>query len=266
VSMTIAAWPVVDRRQVVHAYKPGGRSAAEGPFRTLRVRKWASSGVRLTRRAGGRLAGQMTVFSSLNVDSARLARHGNPDAAARMARAAAELESGPEFTRLQRILSDLPGQDAERVIEGVLPDDVPDALAQALRAIARRTEQVRSGELILTTLAEVIAGQITEVHEGYVVLVVMSGPDAMIPRWMAATAQRDTVGALLALVLDRLDDGGAVVRAVPAIDVGDEAGDGTFSPFGRGDARARHLTRADAQLLAGEPRQLRILVPVLIDA
>jgi hypothetical protein len=66
-----------------------------------------------------------------------------------MARAAAELESGPEFTRLQRILSDLPGQDAEHVIEGVLPDDVPDALAQALRAIARRTEQVRSGELIL---------------------------------------------------------------------------------------------------------------------
>jgi hypothetical protein len=70
--MTIAAWLVVDRRQVVHAYKPGGLAATEGPFRTLGVPKWASSGVRLTRRAGGRLAGQMTVFSSLNVDSARL--------------------------------------------------------------------------------------------------------------------------------------------------------------------------------------------------
>ena len=264
--MTIAAWPVVDRHRVVHAYKPGEPSAAEGPFRTLRAHKWASSGVRVTRRAGGRLTGQMTVFSSLNVESARLARHGNPDAAARVACAAAELETGPEFAWLQRILSDLPGHEAERVIDGVLPDEAPDALAEALKAVARRTEQLRADELILTTLAEVIAGRIEEVHEGYVVLVRVSGPAAMIPRWMTIHAQRDKVGALLALVMDKLDAGSAVIEVVPAIDVGEETGGGVFSPFGRGDVRVRSLTRADERLLAADPQPLRILVPVLIEA
>jgi hypothetical protein len=264
--MVIAAWPVVDRQRVVHAYKPGEPSAAEGSFRTLRGHKWASAGVRVNRRAGGRLTGQMRVFSSLNVESARLARNGNADAAARVARAAADLEAGPEFTGLQHVLSDLPGQDAERVIGGVLPDDAPDALARALRAVARRTEQLRADELILTTLAEVIAGRIDEVHEGYVVLVRLSGPAAMIPRWMATAAQRDEVGALLALVMDKLDGGGAVVEVVPAIDVNDDAGAGAFSPFGRGDVRVRSLTGADERLLAGEPQPVRILVPVMIEA
>jgi hypothetical protein len=262
--MTIAAWPVVDRNRVVHAYKPGEPSSAEGPFRTLRRHAWASSGIRIIRRASGHLVGQMTVFSSLNVESARLARHGNPDAAVRVARAAAQLEAGPEFTRLQGILSDLPSQDAQRVVDGRLPEDAPDALVEALRAIARRTEQLRAGESMLATLAEVIAGRITEVHEGYVVMVRMSGPAAMIPRWMAVAAQRDRVGELLALVMDKLDDASAFVEAVPAIDVDDDPD--AFSPFGRGDMRVRNLSRADARLLAGEPQPLRILVPVLIDA
>ncbi|MGQ0773963.1 MAG: hypothetical protein ACT4NY_06030 [Pseudonocardiales bacterium] len=62
--------------------------------------------IRVTRRAGGRLVGQLTVFSSLNVESARLAHHGNPDAAARVAH------------------------------------------AEALTAVARRSEQLRAGELV----------------------------------------------------------------------------------------------------------------------
>src|SRR5262245_56832491 len=134
--MTIAAWPVVDRQRVVHAYRPGEPSTAEGPFRTLRGHAWASPGVRVTRRAGGRLVGQMTGCSSLNVESARLARHGKGEAAERVARVAAQLEAGPEFVLLQRILSELPGRDAERVIEGELPNDAPSALADALKTIA----------------------------------------------------------------------------------------------------------------------------------
>jgi len=264
--MTIAAWPVVDRSRVVHAYKPGEHVASEAPFRTLRGHKWASSGVRVTRRAGRRLGGQMTVFSSLNVESARLARHGNPHAAVRVAHAAAELEAGPEFARLQRIMSELPIHDAERIVDGILPDAAPDELTETLKAVARRTEQRRVSEMAEITLAEVVAGRVAEVHEGYVVLVRMSGPAAMIPRWMAVAVQRDKVGALLAMVMDRLDDGRAVIEAVPAIDMDDDASAGRFSPFGRGDPRVLSLTRADEHLLAGEPQPLRILVPVLIDA
>jgi hypothetical protein len=263
--MTIAAWPVVARRRVVHAYKPGELSASEGQFRTLRGHEWASSGVRVTRRAGQRLLGQMTLFSSLNVEAARLVRHGNLDGAVRVARAAAELEAGPEFAQLKRIMAKLTDHDAERVVDGVLPDDAPDELAEALTTIARRTERWRAGELTLTALAEVITGRIAEVHEGYVLLVRTSGPATMVPRWMAVAAQRDKVGALLALVTDKLDDGRAVVEAVPAIDLDDDTSPDSFNPFSR-DPRALSINKADERLLAGEPQPLRILVPVLIDA
>jgi hypothetical protein len=71
------------------------------------------------------------------------------------------------------------------------------------------------------------------------------------------------------LVTDRLDDSSAVVEAMPAIDleihVEEASGAGGFSPFGRGDARARTITAQDARLLSGEPEALRILVPVPIE-
>jgi len=120
--------------------------------------------------------------------------------------------AGAEFVRLQRILSGLPGHDAERVVNGELPQDAPAALPQVLKAFARRTEQLRAGESMPAESAEVIAGRIEEVHEGYVVLVRVSGPATMVPRWMAVAAGRDKVGELLALVMDQLDDASAVVR------------------------------------------------------
>ena len=248
----------------MHAFRPGESAAAEGPFRTLRVHRWATSGVRVARRAAGRLRGQLTIFSSLNVESARLARHGKTEAAKRLARAAAALESGPEFTLLQQILSELPSVEAERVLEGVLPANAPPNLATSLKEIARLAEQMRGRELAVAGMPDVFAGRIAEVHEAYVVLIRITGQAAMIPRWMAAAAQREEVGDLLALVTDRLQSSSAVVDAVPAIDVND-VDVLKFSSFGRGDARVRRLNSADVRLLEGAPEALQIIVPVQID-
>lgn len=263
--MTIAAWPVVDWHRVVHAYKPGGDPSAESPLRTLKKRQWTSAGVRVTRRTAGLLGGQIKVFSSLNLDSARLARRGEHEAATRMARAATTLEAGPEFTRLQDALSQLPGGAAQQVVDGVLPDDASELLITALKAVARRTEQLRAVEPRLRVVAEVVAGRIAEVHEGYVILTLIGGPSTAVPRWMAHAAYRDEVGAFLALVTDKLDGRSAVVEAMPGIDVNDDLGQGTFSPFGRGSSRALALTEADESLLSGEPAPLRIIVPVTIE-
>src|SRR6202034_3145233 len=114
----IASWPVVVRDRSVHAFKPGGSPAAEAPFRTLRRHEWVSQGVRVTLFADRGLAGQLTFFSSLNVMAARLARRGNAPAATRVARAAADLEAGPEFSVLRSLLSKLPDHEAERVVSG----------------------------------------------------------------------------------------------------------------------------------------------------
>ena len=112
----IVEWPLVNRDRIVHAFRPGGDSTAEGPFRTLRRHQWASAGVRVSRHADRGLAGQMTVFSRLNVESARLARRGEAAAATATARAAMDLEASPEFARLAQMLMELPGQEAERVV------------------------------------------------------------------------------------------------------------------------------------------------------
>jgi hypothetical protein len=262
--MTIAAWPVAHRSQLVHAFKPGEHSGSESPFRTLRKHAWATSGVRIVPRPGVLLDGQLTIFSSLNMDSARHARHGSKDAAVRIAAAATELESGPEFALLRAALSELPATDARGVVDGVIPVGASEGLASALRAVAGRTEEIRERELSVADLAAVIAGRVKEVHDGYVILVLMSGPEALVPLWMAGAARRATVGALLALVTDKLDGASAVIEAVPAIDVHDETQSAAFTPFGRGDKRAVAITSEDERLLAGEPRPLRILVPVTI--
>jgi hypothetical protein len=261
----IAAWPVVVRDRIVHAFKPGGSAAAEAPFRTLRRHEWVSQGVRVTRFADRGLAGQMTFFSSLNVMAARLARRGNGPAAERVARAAADLEAGPEFATLRSLLSELPGQEAEQVVGGLLPQSGPTALAQAIRAVASRTEQVRADDVVLSSPAEVVfAGRIAEVTDGFALVVQVSGTTTMVPLWMAGAAQRDRAGDLLALVADKLDGASAVVEAVPAIDIDDAPGADGFSPFGRGDARTRSITADDARLLAGQAQPLQIIVPVTI--
>jgi hypothetical protein len=262
----IAAWPVVVRDRIVHAFKPGGSPSAEAPFRTLRRHEWVSQGVRVTLFADHGLAGQMTFFSSLNVVAARLARRGNAPGAARVARAAADLEASPEFTLLRSLLSELPHREVEQVVSGLLPGDEPAALSEALRAVASRTEQVRANDILLSSPAEVVfAGRIAEVTDRFVLLVQTKGTATMVPLWMAGAARRDRVGDFLALVADKLDGASAVVEAVPAIDIDVTPAVSEFSPFGRRDERTRSITADDVRLLAGEPQSLRILVPVTID-
>ena len=236
---------------------------AEGPFRTLRRHEWVSSGTRVSRRTDSGLNGQLTVFSSLNVDAARLARRRHESAAFLVARTAATLEAGSEFAQLSRLLSELPGRDAEQVVKGMLPDEPSPELTEALRKVAVCTEQSRTGDIHLSSMAELVfAGQIAEVTKWHVVLTRSNGAATMIPRWMADAVKRDRVGEFLALVADRLDGTSSVIEVVPAIDIEYEP---AFTPYGRRDTRARTITSQDARQIAGQPQQLRVLVPVLID-
>lgn len=262
----IATWPLAGRHRIVHAFRPGGSPDAEGPFRTLRRHDWVSPGARVSIRADRGFAGQMTVFSSLNVVAARLARRGNASGAQQVARTAESLESGTEFELLRGLLSDLPAGEAEKLVDGVLPRDATEALLEALRAVASRTERLRADDIVLSSPAEVVfAGRVAEVTGGYVKLVQDEGETTMLPRWMAGAVRRDQAGAFLALVADRLAGASAVVEAVPAIEVDDPPAVGEFSPFGRGDDRTLSIKPDDARLLSGEPEPLRILVPVTID-
>src|SRR5262245_22193855 len=98
--MEIALWPVVLRADLVRAFRPGEPPAREGPFRTLRQRHWATSGVPIHGRQGGHAAGRVVLFSILNVEAAISARCGDEKMAVGLARAAERMEQSKSFARL----------------------------------------------------------------------------------------------------------------------------------------------------------------------
>jgi hypothetical protein len=201
------------------------------------------------------------VFSTLNLEAARLARLDEARAAARVAKAAGVLESGSEFAELQQLLSSLSGEIVGAVLEGVFPADAPAALWGALRALAVDTKRLWAVQASRTSLPEVVAGRISDVGPSSVTLRLQDGQDLAIPRWLARAVHREEVGDCLAVVTDRLEESSALAYAIAAFDL--DAPPPKFSPFGRA-AAVRDLTKADARLLSGRPAPLQVLVPVTI--
>jgi hypothetical protein len=261
--MNIALWPLIARDRLVRAYRPGEPSLSEAPFRTLRRHSWSTAGVRITPRTVGRATGRCTVFSTLNLEAARLARLHANDNASRLARAAAALESGPAFLQLEKLLADLPAETIVALVEGTFPADASTELWRTLQVLAQETRRRWITESRRGALSEMVVGCIAEMSATTVVLKCPNSPDLTLPRWLARAAHREAVGACLAVVTEQLEDSSALAYAIPALDL--DAAPPQFSPFGR--ARAlREITEADLALLTGSPKPLRVIVPVTIGA
>lgn len=270
--MKVEQWPVATRGQVVGAFKNlADEAAGEAPFRTLRHRGWATSGTRVRTRTGGHITGGIVIYSSLNVDAARLARLGFQDEAAELASEALKVETSSAWRHMVELLAVGSEVEARDAVTGVAARG---ALGDLLRSVTRLTERARRRHKVLTTVYEITIGAVSESRRGYVVVRTTAGEDTAVPRWLAAGVARDKPGDLVALVHERLGTRKAILEAVPAIDVDgddqaaravpdveDAAG---YSPFDRADKRNR-LSVADAPYVRGEPAPLRVLVPVTIE-
>lgn len=258
--MQVERWPIAGRSQLVRAFRPG-ESSKEAPFRTLRAHGWTTAGVSVVTRDQRSASGRLTIFSVLNVDAARLAREGEHRGAAQLAKAAAGIEGSEGFLELKQLLTGHPLEEVSAVLEGAAPEDEWPDLHELLRRIARETKATRSRMAPKVRLSEVVTGKISEAQEGFLVLTAEGGARTAVPRWLAQSAHRESVGDFLALVTERLDDQQMVVNALPGIETSRDSS--KFSPFGR-SAKVHSLTAADAKQLAGSPGPLRILVPVSI--
>lgn len=259
--MEIHQWPIVGRRQLVQAFRPGEPAGKEAPFRTLRLHGWATAGVSIVTRSEHRANGRLCIFSVLNVDAARLARAGQDRLAMALAKAAATLEASAVFGQLSRLLAGKSSEDVSAAVEGEVGEARWPELHRLLRLLARKTKAARAR---LAPLQDVVAGKISETQPDFLILTAASGERTAVPRWLAQAAHREEVGDCLALVTDRLDERHMVVNAVPGIDVSKDAPAAAFSPFGR-NAPVRQLTKADTRLLSRAPAPLRVLVPVTIE-
>jgi hypothetical protein len=260
--MKVKQWPVATRGQVVGAFKNlADEAASEAPFRTLRHRGWATGGTRLRTRRGGHITGGIVIYSSLNVDAARLARLGFHDEAADLAAEALKVETSETWQHMLEILATGSEDEAREAVSGVVHRDT---LGDLLRSVSRLTERARDRHKVLSTVYEITVGSVAESRPGYVVVHTTAGEDTAVPRWIAAGVARDKPGDLVALLHERLGARKAILEAMPAIDVDDSETASDYSPFDRADVRNR-LSSADAPYLQGEPAPLRILVPVTIE-
>lgn len=95
------------------------------PFRTLRQHKSASPGIVVhLRMDGGRMAGRLTLYSSLNADAARAYRLQEFDAAKELATQAVKLERSQWAKRIQRTIMEL----SARVPADPLSKEAPPSL------------------------------------------------------------------------------------------------------------------------------------------
>jgi hypothetical protein len=254
--MELDLWPIVSRDHLVQAFRPGD-AVKEGPFRTLRSHGWATPGVSVVTRKNHRASGRITIFSVLNVAAARCAREGNKSRAKALARAAAKVETSASFVQLKQLLSGSTSEVVSATIEGTGRAE----FLEALREVACHTRNVRVHMTGESRGLEIVMGTILEELRDGVVLQAEAGTRTLVPRWLAQSAHRSSVGDLLALVTDKLDATHMVVKAMPAIDLGVRV---ARSPFGR-KAPVRSLTAVDEHLFSKTPAAIRVLVPVTIE-
>jgi hypothetical protein len=102
--MEIVEDPFVTRQAVLNILS-FGNPATEAPLRTLRRHAALSDGVSVPLRStSGRLIGRVHVYSALNADAARLFRWRQPEAAARLARKAEQIERSRATRRVVRAI------------------------------------------------------------------------------------------------------------------------------------------------------------------
>ncbi len=262
--MSFELWPIVARTHLIQAFKPGYSTSPEGPFRTLRLHNWATSGVSVAARRNNRAAGRFSVFSVLNVDAARFARLDNAKSAKSLATAAKHIESGKPFLALSKCLAGLSVEAIRDVVDGVMSNAKSSDIFALLNQLARSTKVARERSGISATSSEVMTGRISKAGETSVVLTADNGMQTAIPRWLARSVGREKVGDAIAIVTERMGDSQATVHAFAAIELSAEAVPRAFTPFGR-DAAVYDVVRTDIRRLKGTPRPLRIVVPVAIE-
>lgn len=118
--MRVVEEPFVTRDAILSVLRPG-EVTSERPFRTLRERKGASTGLAVTlRSSGGQVLGRMHLYNALNADAARASRLRHADLATELAHRASILEALPESRLIHRAV--------EAVASG-MPVDALDANA-----------------------------------------------------------------------------------------------------------------------------------------
>lgn len=229
--MELSGLPLVERDALVRGFRPGSGADAESPFRTLRRKHSVTAGVRLIAHSGGRIAGKYQVFSSLNFDSARLARRGLWDEARAAALAAEQIENSTSTKELVTLLRHLPRQVVDDYVAGRMPDrnDYP-LVWHLTSALAKETNELRT-ELRMRSDAGRMGVLVSQGDLESVVHMTL-GNDVLVPRQMASSLGLGACGSVVVLFAEVTAAGQLVLDLLPGFELSGE-GETSFNPFAR---------------------------------
>lgn len=221
----IAERPFVSKWSIVSSYRPGGRERREGVFKVLRQKRLVSDGIvqPLRARGSGRLAGQIRLYSVLNQDAARLARHGALDAALRLVAEAAAIERGRDAGLIVAALADRAQatiEDSDEILShGLdrLADD--ERIRAALLRVSARVERARRRSKRLDEISQVALGRVRRLH-AQLADIVLEGEDGVVvvvDLKALSDHQVDWLGAPVVLHWERWGNGQAFLETGPGI-------------------------------------------------
>lgn len=149
--MHVVEEPFLTRDFILSILRPA-EVTTDRPFRTLRQHHAASPGIVIhVRMAGGRLAGRLTLYSSLNADAARAYRLQEFDTAKSLASHAVKLER----SRWARVIKDAITSLSMRLPDDPFDDDAPAGLRAYAETCRRSTWRgLEHGGLVRDWLAQ----------------------------------------------------------------------------------------------------------------
>lgn len=214
---------------IVSSYRPGRVEQREGVFKVLRQKRLVSDGIvqPLRDRTSGKLAGQIRLYSVLNQDAARLARHGALDDALGLVAEAAAIERGRDARLIVAALADqAPAitEDSDEILSHGLDRLADDERSRAaLMRLGTRAERARRRFKRLDEISQVALGRVGRLH-GQLADIVLEGEDdgvVVIDVKALADHRVDRPGAPVVLHWERWGNGQAFLETGPGIALGE---------------------------------------------
>jgi hypothetical protein len=283
--------PFVSKEEILDAYLPVQSSQSrETAFRRLRRENLISAGVALTLRGtGGKVVGRRQIYSALNRDAARLARHGFDEDARDLARAADRLEASDVMHSfmvvLQRVLAERPTESPRLVIHatagvgktflfmellremGERNVEVHESLAQILRGM----DAVRAQAASLHEIQVKLYGRVTRVEDDLAEVEVSDGRQVVMRVEELEELGLTTPGTPVAVLWERWGKGRVLVESEPAIELPNEgdvaleaAVEYDFDPFSYGEVPVTDGAASELKALLHRPGTLHVPLPVEI--
>jgi hypothetical protein len=217
------ALPVVTRREIARELQLGEEISEPSALRRLKSQHALSPGLAVVRRGpGGKVEGRLHLYSALNRDAARALRHGRPDVAGKLVRAAVKVEQSPHLKRVVASLAE--GGSIDTTAQLVKALSAPELLDD-VSVLEDRTAKARARyEAVLGTV--MLAGRIADLTPDRARVRFLDQMDLVtLPRAAVEDAGVAAVGSAVCAVWEYVH-GRTVLSVEPALDVPGRASTG----------------------------------------